>query len=106
MDSPQNIYEKLVTLGTEWAELHAAAEILEETKKTLLAQLTLEAEGSSMSAKENHAMASKPYDEHIRRMVLSRKRANTAKVKYDSAKVWVDLMRTKEASDRAATRNA
>jgi hypothetical protein len=37
--APESIYKQLVQAGEEWADKEAAASILEETKKTLLAEL-------------------------------------------------------------------
>lgn len=106
MLNADNVHEKLVTIGEGWSEMNYAAELLEETKKTLLAQLTLKSSGSSMAAKETEALASGDYDEHIRKMVKARMQANKCKVKYDSAKVWAELKRTEAANERAANRSA
>lgn len=104
MLSPHDIHEKLVTLGTEWAETNAAADLLEETKKSLIAELMTECDEKSSAAKESYALRQKRYREHIEEMITARKLANRAKVKYDTAKVWVDLLRTQNANERAANR--
>lgn len=103
--NPLEIHEKLVTLGSAWAEANYAADLLEETKKTELARLMNKLEGSQ-AARETEAMANPLYREHIAKMTETRKTANIAKVKYDSAKVWVDLLRTQNANERAANRSA
>ena len=106
MEAPKSTYERLINLGEEWAELNAAASVLEETKKSQLARLANESKASSQSAKESEALCHPEYEEHIKRMVTRRKEANKAKVKYDSAKTFVELMRTREVSDRAANKHA
>lgn len=86
--------------------MNYAAELLEETKKTLLAQLMAKSSKTSVAAAESEALASDAYDEHIRKMVKCRMQANKAKVGYDSAKVWAELKRTEAANERAANRSA
>jgi hypothetical protein len=85
---------------------NAAADLLEETKKSLIAELMTECNEKSSSAKETYALHQKRYRDHIESMVVARKAANKAKVRYDSAKVWVDLLRTQNANERAANRSA
>lgn len=100
---PDKIYQKLVELGCEWSEAHAAASMLEETQKPLLARLTLgrmESRGTRTQA-ETEALASVEYAEHIARMVEAKRAANTARVRYQSAQVWAELLRTQAATRRA-----
>lgn len=104
--NPTEIHERLVTLGEEWAESQAAAELLEENKKPLLSQLSLECNEQSAAAKEAFSLRHPDYKKHIDVMVKARKAANKAKVRYDSAKVWSELMRTQAANERAANRSA
>lgn len=106
MLDPKDIHERLVTLGTEWAEENAAAELLEETKKTLIAELMNECNEKSSNAKETYALRQRRYLDHIEGMVAARKAANKSKVRYDSAKVWAELKRTEAANERAANRSA
>lgn len=106
MIDTNDIHEKLVTLGEAWAESQAAAELLEENKKPLLSQLSTECNAESATAKEAYALRHEDYKKHLDIMVKARKAANKAKVRYDSAKVWVDLLRTQNANERAANRSA
>jgi len=52
------------------------------------------------------AKASDRYEAHIRSMVEARKAANLARVKWEAQKIYVELIRTKAASERAANREA
>lgn len=104
--SPQDIYRKLVTLGEEWADAHAAAELLEETRKSLLSQLSTESQESSVSAREAFALRHADYLRHVENMVNLRKAANKARVRYDSARVLAELKRTEAANERATNRYA
>jgi len=103
---PLDLHERLVTKGTEWAEADYRASCLEETKKTLLAQLMQKSTLSSSAAKETEAMATEEYETHITGMCEARFLANKAKVEYDSAKAFVELLRTQAANERAANRVA
>lgn len=96
------IFSKLDEAGSDWADKDAAASMLEENKKTLLAQLKTMSKAGSDAAKETEAQASEGFREHIGKMVEARRVANRAKVRYDSMKVWVELKRTESANERAA----
>jgi hypothetical protein len=101
---PHAIHARLLRLGEEWAEANAAAALLEETQKPLLAQLTIGRMGDTKTTRaqaETEAMASEPYAEHIERMVEARRAANVARVRWQSAQVWADLARSANANRRA-----
>lgn len=99
--NPEEIHERLRIAGEEWADLDAAAGILEETKKTVLAELSLQAKGTTATAKEMEALASPAYRLHLANMVTARKAANKAKVRYETGKTWAELKRTQESTRRA-----
>lgn len=105
MLNPNEAYERLVTLGEEWSKANYAADLLEETKKTELARLMNGLEGSH-ATKETTGLANPLYREHLAKMCEARKSANIAKVKYDSARMYCELMRTQAATERAANRSA
>lgn len=96
-----NVTERIVELGEEWADNNAAAEILEETKSTLLAELKTFSAEKSDAARETEAKANPRYKKHLEHMVEARRLANRSKVNYEAAKTWTDLLRTKEANLRA-----
>lgn len=101
--SPDEVWERLRLAGDEWADLNYAAQLLEETKKSVLAQITSRfmAGGASKAAAEVEALAHDDYLEHLRSMVAARRDANKARVTYDTGKVWAEQSRTKAATDRA-----
>ena len=100
------IYQQLIDAGEDWADKDAAASILEETKKTVLASLMQEAEASTMAAKEATALSSPVYGLHLTRMVEARREANRARVRYDSAKTLSELRRSQESTRRAEVKLA
>lgn len=95
------IYNALVKAGEEWADLNAAAGLLEETKKTVLAKLMRDSEATSAAAKEMYALADDAYKAHVGTMVTARKQADRARVRYDCAKVLSELRRSEESTRRA-----
>ena len=98
---PDKIAHELSKRGKAWAELDQAASLLEETKKTVLAQCTLGANGSSQSSRESTALASELYKSHVESMVEARGKANIARIAFDVYRTYVELLRTKAATDRA-----
>lgn len=105
MLNPAEVYERLVREGDVWADALEAAELLEETKSSVLAELMSGLEGS-MASREMEARRNQKYKDHVTSMVKARKSANRAKVRFDAAKTWAELLRTKNANDRVTLRSA
>ena len=103
---PNHIAVALESAGTEWVNLDAAAKLLEETKAVVRAEIErrhLE-QGLTSSKAETMAQADPIYRQHIELMVENRRRANLARVLFDSLRAEVDLLRTVESSRRAEMR--
>lgn len=98
---PEKMYERITAAGEAWADAEAAASLLEETRKTVLAKLMNDAAGTSIAGKEMQALASDDYADFLAGMVKARAAANKARVKYDSAKVLAELRRSQESTKRA-----
>lgn len=94
-------YEALVRSGEEWADKDAAANLLEETKKSVLAKLKTEASEKSDAGREMVALAHRDYQAHLEIMVAARRDANKARVRYDSARVLAEMRRSEESTRRA-----
>jgi exonuclease V gamma subunit len=105
MLNPDEIYQKLITAGSEWAEAEAGASLLEEGKKSVLSQLAQKHIASqsakSMAQAESLALADSNYLSYLSDMVKARKEANQAKIKYFSIQAWCELKRTQESTRRA-----
>lgn len=97
---PEAIYRRLEAAGDDWVDKNAAAEILEETKKTVLAELMQGHQGSN-AERERVALADPAYRLHLVKMVTARKEANRARVRYDSVRVLAEMRRTQESTRRA-----
>ncbi len=99
--NPDKVYHELMEAGRDYADKEAAASLLEETKKTVLAQEMAKYPGMSNAAAESQALASESYREHLERMVEARKAANVAKVRYYAVQTLAELRRTAESTRRA-----
>jgi hypothetical protein len=113
--SPDRLAQAVANAGYNWSELDGAASALEETKKTLLAKLTLGymefgmagGEGAkagkplTRAEAEVRAMADKRYVEFVTSMVKAREQAHRARVKYDTGKIYIEMLRSRQATLRA-----
>ena len=107
MIDPKEIYQRLESVGLEWSEAHAKAELYAESQKSELADIALEYldNGSkSMAEAETRARADDRYKKFISDMVGHRKAANDAKVRYSAAQAWFEGLRTQAATLRQEMR--
>lgn len=103
---PEKIAKRFRDDGNTWAEKNCAADLLEETRKTLRSQIALKylPEVGSVSKAEMMAEATTEYIEHVTSMVEARKEANKARVQFDADEAYIDLVRSQESSRRAEMR--
>jgi len=96
------VYHQMQHLGQKWADQHAEAEMLEEAKKCVLSTITLHyiSDGETKASAEVRAYASQEYQDHIKRMVEARRKANILKIDLESTKTHLNLTRTYEATRR------
>lgn len=95
------LHAEIMQAGEKWADAEAAASLLEETRKSVLAKLMNESAVASIAGKEMMALADPEYRKFVEGMVSARKTANKARVRYDSAKVLAELRRSEESTRRA-----
>ena len=107
--------EAVAALGIEWAEKNETASLLEETKKTLLAQIIAEImaaaraggrRGLSFAQAEIEALADVRYETHLREMTEARREANKARVRHETAGVRLEMLRSLMATQREEMRLA
>jgi len=111
---PNALTQEIIGRGEAWSDLDAAASILEETKKTLLAEITVEyirrgtitdSDGKTRSITKGEAellaLSDPRYKKHLQDMVDARKQANRARVSYDLGRTNLDLIRSRIATLRA-----
>jgi hypothetical protein len=99
--NPDKIYNELMVSGEDWADKDAAANLLEEGKKSLLSQLAIAEQAPSHVKAEASAMASKQYQDYVAAMIEARRVANRAKVRYGAIQVLAELRRSQESTRRA-----
>lgn len=75
-----SVAERYRVTAKEWAEAEAAAGLLEETKSAVLAELSLQAGGTSIAGADRIARASPAWREHLTAMIEARRVANLKKV--------------------------
>ena len=120
--------DQATALGAEFADLQAAAELIEEGalraerhaqgrltprillactgKKSVLASLTLfhMDGGMSKAAAETKALCDDEYVGYIARLTEARHAAQLARIEYEATRKKVDLVRTYESSRRCVLR--
>lgn len=101
MYNPNEIYQALVTAGTDWADKKAAYELLNDMTKTVLAKCKNESSGTSDAERTTDAYANLKYIQHINETSVARREYLLAQVKYQSMQALADARRT-EASTRRA----
>lgn len=96
------MHQRLIELGEDWADKNSSADLLEESRKSVRAQIAMHymTEAKTAAKAEMMAEADDGYVEHVKAMVEARRKANLAKVNYEAAKTWIELSRTKEATRR------
>lgn len=98
---PAKLAQSIVARGELWADANGAAELLEETKGTLLAKLLKEHFGEPAWKADALAKSDARYEDHIKAMVDARRLSNLAKVRYDGAKAMGEFARSAESTRRA-----
>jgi hypothetical protein len=101
LSDPAKFAQSIVSRGELWADALAAADVLEETKSTLLAKITKEHFDKPAWKAEAEAKGDSRYEEHLKAMVDARRLANLARVRYDGAKAMGEFARSAESTRRA-----
>ncbi len=92
------------TAGLAWCDAKAAADLLEETKKSVLASTIADylTAGGAFNKAEQMALADDNYRAFLGRMIQACKARDRAKVKYDVLRTRIELLRTNASTERAA----
>lgn len=101
LSDPAKFAQSIVARGELWADAEAAADLLEETRSTLLAKITKEHFELPAWKAEAAAKADPRYEDHVTKMVDARRLANLARVRYDGAKAMGEFARSAESTRRA-----
>lgn len=100
---PAKLAASLLKHGQDWADKKAAADLLAETKGSVLSQIALKflGEGFAVNKAEMMAEATQQYQDHIAAMVLAKRDAIKAEVQYKADQTYIDLIRSQESTKRA-----
>ena len=110
--SPENEYDVLQhpnepwsevyrRAGYKWRDLEAAAQLLEETKSSLMAQKQTALGGDlPVNRAEQTVKASPDWMEHLRKIVEARKKANGAKIDLEYCRMKFNEWQSAEANHR------
>ena len=98
------VYNRLMSTGAEWKDKQRAADLLEMTKKSVLASITISFMESGVADSrvmaETWALASEQYEAHIQKVCDAQSEALAARIKYWAAVEWVHSMRTEAVTLR------
>lgn len=105
---PNKTFLALEQAAEEWVSALEDALRLEELKKPVLAQMTLEMQKKynikSRVDAETRALASEEYCTHADAIAIARAKANRAQAKYKNLQILAELRRSQEATERALAR--
>lgn len=99
---PGEVARRVENAGRTWAELEAAADLLERHERTLVAALSRRARGvlKTDTAARQYATTDEKVVDIGMQVEEARKAARIAKVHYETMQVWSRLIQTKWSTDR------
>jgi len=103
--NPEEIYKVLLESGNAMADAEYTYRVLNDSTKSVLAQLSLGAknsQGCSVAEANLIALTSSVYSDHLLATAEAARISERAKIRYYSSKTLSDLYRSQEASERAA----
>lgn len=103
----EELLHNLREAGEDWADKKAAAEVLEEGRRNLLANLIKKrmAMGDSNAKAQEEARCYLDFEIATDKMLYAQGEAIKAKLAYDLAQAAIDLYRTDAATRRAELEN-
>ncbi len=103
----EELLHNLREAGEEYADKRAAAEVLEEARRNLLARLIKQriAKGDTNARAQEEARCYLEFETATDKMLDAQKEAIRAKLAYDLANAAIDLYRTDAANRRAELEN-
>lgn len=94
-------YHSIIESGDDWADKDSAHKFLEDSKKTVLAQIANTIDEKSQTAKESKALAHPEFVQFLENLRDARRAANKAKVQYEGQKTLSSLRQTQESLKKA-----
>ena len=101
---PEEIHERILTVGEVWSDANTLANIAEDAYKHTLNLVVQEklhnGSAKSMTDADSQARTDDRVLKAAQNRTIRRGDAEKKKVKYDAAKIWFEAMRTKAATLR------
>lgn len=103
MIDPNKLAKELVEAGNDWADKDAAFFLLDETKKDVLSECIGKLNDQDLSAvkAEQEARRLPQWRENQSKLAEARREMNRAKVRYTGLQTYIELIRSREATNRA-----
>lgn len=102
MDEPWS--EKFRIVAKDWVEKDSAANLLEETKSAVLAQMMARLGDIPVSHAEREVKSSQEWMDYVTKIVKAREQASLAKVKTEYVRMKFSEWQSAEATARAERR--
>jgi len=101
-ESAEKLYEEADRLGEDWADKDAAHWVLDETIKNVLSEAIGRVNDQTQSrvAKEDEARRDPVFREHLESVETARRAKNVAQIKYKNYLTYIELLRSKAATQR------
>jgi hypothetical protein len=103
---PDAIYREVTAAGERWADFKAAYEALDDSTKSVLADIQgryLDGKTTKAEA-ERLALSARDYRDHLAAVAKARKEWLMAQVRYDGLKMLAEMRRSQESTRRAEMR--
>lgn len=94
------ISEVWYSAASTWVEAEAAANLLEETRGAVFAQMCAQHTGVPTSRAEMLAKASPEWEDHVKKIAAAREAANRAKIKVEYVRMRFWERNSQEANER------
>jgi len=99
-DDNQTWAEQYRLAGHDWADLDAAANLLEDSKSAVMAQMQTKLGDMPVNRAEQTVKASPEWEFYINKTVEARRAANIAKVNLEATKMAFNEWNNREANAR------
>jgi hypothetical protein len=101
LERDRPISEEFRLVAKQWVDAHAAANLLEETKTSVLSRMMMNLDGKlSVNRAEMQVKASADWHEHIEKMVEARKRADLLRVQMKYIEMRFSEWQSADANQR------
>ncbi len=104
MSSNEPLSAQWYEAATRWVEAESAADLLDQTKSAVLAQMMARCQEKSVAAKELIVKAGSEWFNHVNKIAAARREANLLKVRAEYLKMLYWDQSSQAATERAHSR--